>query len=1425
MTPPKEPRAPRTDGRLGRIGKAIADEKTVDWKKEGEATPALQRQLHRLQQLQAMARANRIAGAAESTDRQARAAADLLFEWGPFRALEMVGEGSFGQVYRALDLRLHREVALKLRRIDADGAEASGADSGARRFLEEARALARVRHSNILVVHGADVHDGRAGFWTDFIRGRTLEAIVRESGPLTPQDAARVGVSLCHALAAVHAAGLIHGDVKAANVMREDGGRVLLMDFGAVNRVAGAGSALTGVGRVFLTPIVSAPEVLRGDAPQLSADIYSLGVLLHFLLSGRLPVVAPSWSELLQAHEARRGVPLQLDESVVPASLTAVLERALSPDAPSRYQSADEVERALLAALPSQLAADDTSQTLASLLQELGRVPEELCRQIAAGLVKALLASPTESGASSSSAAHPLRLHELVLRQDGRVQAPHAARGDARGELVAVGRALFELATGASASTEVGELELVAVEHLSPFFRALTLSLLEPGADRGLAGMEDLGVALRDGEKGSWWRERVRATRETMKPKAPRAHIARDTSIYGRAGAFDLLADGFERAGSGRGQVVLLQGEVGLGKTRLVDEFLAQLEQHGEPVNLLVGSYPPGDAVTEVGAFLNAYREHFGDLDLEATLFDYLREAPLLVPPLLALFRGERGSDEGGEANRDLVQRALVRLTQALGDERPTVVVIDDLHWAPPEGRELFAALARATAGSRLLLVGCTRPTLPKEWTANLERLEHVRGLSLTRLTADEVREVLTEALASPHLAEQLAPVLTMRSDGNPLFLFEYLRALEDGALDPAAPSASTLRLQGVGVPSTIRQLIQARFASLDDEDQEVLDVAGCLGFEFDPDLVARALGRPVLPVLRRFAQIERNHGLIRSSQRAYVFDHHEVQQALYLGLFAPLREQYHHALARALEERERALDREPDELGGAVAVSLAEHYLRGGGDAQALRYLAAALDHLERTYESAAAVHLAELALGIDRLLQGSARREVLTHQARSLGILGRATEEEAALLQLGRLAESEGDPRARAESKVLLGDLYVRQSRNDEAHSLLEEGLLGARQSADPAVEQFAMVMLTTLFLNTGRKAEALRSCEGALELANRRGDRRAEVTANNHLGIVLGSLGRTEEARLHFLRALTLSREIGYSLGEARALCNVGVAFDVLGRFESACEHHRQYVELSRKLGFRPGEALGEANLGAALSSLGRTSEGLSHLERALVLLREMGAKRAESGALESYGSTLALLGDWVAARTQFERQLALAREVRDPKEEGDALFGLGEISARVGDVASAEEMYAAAIECWTGIEHRDGLASAQLALAALLADAGRSTEALARLSAARVEAEEAEANGALILTSIRSAALSGGTLDEARTLLARHTVGLSFAQRLLASFLLWKTGGAAGDLARAHELLLELREHAPATLRESMMERVPWYREILAAAASR
>jgi hypothetical protein len=264
--------------------------------------------------------------------------------WGRFRLLQKVGEGSFGSVHRAWDPQLEREIAIKI--LHGHVASATVTE----RLLREGRGLAKVRHPNVVSVLGVESHAGQVGLCMDFVRGQTLEDVLRAQGTLSAGEALLIGQDVCRALAAVHRAGLVHRDVKTRNVMREQAGRIVLMDFGtgreAESLETASGHDLTG------TPLYMAPEVLAGAPASARSDVYSVGVLLYRLVTAEYPVDAATVDTLNAAHREGRRRFISEARPDLPAAFVRAIERALAADPNERYASAAAFLDALSGVFP-----------------------------------------------------------------------------------------------------------------------------------------------------------------------------------------------------------------------------------------------------------------------------------------------------------------------------------------------------------------------------------------------------------------------------------------------------------------------------------------------------------------------------------------------------------------------------------------------------------------------------------------------------------------------------------------------------------------------------------------------------------------------------------------------------------------------------------------------------------------------------------------------------------------------------------------------------------------------------------------------------------------------------------------------------------------------------------------------------------------
>jgi eukaryotic-like serine/threonine-protein kinase len=322
--------------RLLALAEAVADGRDVDWQEAESSTIDDERELVRQLRL--------IAGVAttHTSDRARRDDTDeqpATTSWGALEIRERIGAGSYGTVYRAWDPRLGRDVALKLLQREHPRGDAAST------IVEEGRLLAQVRHPHVITVHGADRIDGQVGIWMELLKGKTLDEVLHQNGPQSAREAALVGIDLCSALAAVHQQGVVHGDIKAANVMREEGGRIVLADFGSGGEAAPELARRTG------TPRYMAPEVLAGATNTVRSDIYAVGVLLFRLVTMGYPVPGRTADEVRNAHQRHERQTLRDVRPDLPAWFVQIVDRALAADPAERFQSAGALESALADAL------------------------------------------------------------------------------------------------------------------------------------------------------------------------------------------------------------------------------------------------------------------------------------------------------------------------------------------------------------------------------------------------------------------------------------------------------------------------------------------------------------------------------------------------------------------------------------------------------------------------------------------------------------------------------------------------------------------------------------------------------------------------------------------------------------------------------------------------------------------------------------------------------------------------------------------------------------------------------------------------------------------------------------------------------------------------------------------------------------------
>ena len=279
---------------------------------------------------------------------------------GRYRVVGRIGSGGMADVYRAEDTHLGREVALKmLHRRFAQDAEF------VERFRREAKSAAGLQHPNVVGVFDRGEHDGTYYIAMECLHGRTLKDVVHDEAPVDPLRVIDIGVQILAAAAFAHKRGVIHRDFKSHNVIVDDDGVAKVTDFGIAR--AGA-SEMTETGSIMGTAQYLSPEQAQGHAVEATSDLYSIGVILYELLTGRLPFEGDSAVAIALKHLSEPPPPMSSDGLVIEPNLESVVLGALAKDPAARWQSAEDFAAALEACRPyveAQAAAGPVTQSTA----------------------------------------------------------------------------------------------------------------------------------------------------------------------------------------------------------------------------------------------------------------------------------------------------------------------------------------------------------------------------------------------------------------------------------------------------------------------------------------------------------------------------------------------------------------------------------------------------------------------------------------------------------------------------------------------------------------------------------------------------------------------------------------------------------------------------------------------------------------------------------------------------------------------------------------------------------------------------------------------------------------------------------------------------------------------------------------------------
>jgi serine/threonine protein kinase len=258
-----------------------------------------------------------------------------------YQLQQAIGAGGMASVYLARDLMLERPVAIKLLKHDL-----STNPAFRKRFQQEARAAANLSHPNIVTVHDFGYHKGRLFIVMENVPGQNLKEIIRETGVFSVDEALPLIIQACAGIGYAHRAGLVHCDIKPHNLLITPDQRVKVTDFGIARALSSIQPGEQS-DTVWGSPQYFSPEQASGQAPSPASDVYSLGVILYEMLTGRLPFISDNPEELAEMHRSAVPIPPRQIVGSIPAELEQIILKVLSKEPSARYRTTDQLGRIL----------------------------------------------------------------------------------------------------------------------------------------------------------------------------------------------------------------------------------------------------------------------------------------------------------------------------------------------------------------------------------------------------------------------------------------------------------------------------------------------------------------------------------------------------------------------------------------------------------------------------------------------------------------------------------------------------------------------------------------------------------------------------------------------------------------------------------------------------------------------------------------------------------------------------------------------------------------------------------------------------------------------------------------------------------------------------------------------------------------------
>ncbi|HXW00460.1 MAG TPA: tetratricopeptide repeat protein, partial [Anaerolineae bacterium] len=778
-------------------------------------------------------------------------------------------------------------------------------------------------------------------------------------------------------------------------------------------------------------------------------------------------------------------------------------------------------------------------------------------------------------------------------------------------------------------------------------------------------------------------------------------YLLHEDPLIGRQAELGQLRTVAARAREGGLQLLFIEGELGLGKSRLVSEMVREWIMAGGvgygSKCISYGRQTPYQAWREVLAALcdltptlspprqlARLATSIADLEDPSGQHGYWADRLPLLADVLGLEAPENNFTQSisGQLRRNNTFALIEALLRRQAKRHSLLILLEDIQWADELSLSLAGYLVKALADTSLLLVLVHRPMAEtdKELLAEVKRLPSTHTIHLEPLSPAESMELIKILLGDKHLPPDMYDILLNRGQGNPFFLQEIT-----GAILNVAESQTNQFLnlpETLNLPDTVQDVILTRIDRLPEAKKLTLKIASVIGPSFQRSLLSaiHPLQQTQFLLSSQLEDLE-NEKLIRLEVPApkweYIFHNVITQEVVYEGLLLAQRRQLHRAVGAALENLV------PDEV-----EQLAFHYSRSDDWAKALHYLKIAGDKARREYANYAAIAYYSEILNYLVNHPGSDRSnsivsadywDILMERAKLYNLIGRRDEELEDLGTLGIMAEALNDDQRRALAAKQWANLYETSGDYNSGLELIERSVQLAQKAGNEKLVGEGHSHWGRLLYLRGEYETAHDYLQRALEIAQNHNDKNAQADCLHNLGIVAHYQADYEVALYFFNEALELWQTLGDQVSLGNSLSHLGRVYYDMGQYMEAKKRYDQSLLLHCTIGDRVGEALTRRSLGKVQRTLGNYPMALQLFKEALAINRAVGDHRGEAHTLYQLGFLHTRLAEYDTAIVFLADALILLREFDDVWALGDALMFYGWTLYEKGQPRQAKKVF--------------------------------------------------------------------------------------------------------------------------------------------------